>query len=106
MFYAQEPYQWTSVAEISRNVLSIRYSLLPYYYTLFYAANHDPSDYMVTGTGMVVKPLFVAFPSDPTSLNTDKQFLVGDGLLITPQLELGEQDLSFVVMHAQALSFI
>ncbi len=87
----QEPYRWSSVAAISRKVLSIRYSLLPYYYSLFFMANHDPNDYtFYPSSGVVVKPLFFEFPSDPTSLYSDKQFLVGSALLITPQLKLGE----------------
>ncbi len=35
-----EPYTWPEVAEISRNILAVRYSLLPYYYTLFYEVLH------------------------------------------------------------------
>jgi alpha-glucosidase (family GH31 glycosyl hydrolase) len=35
-----EPYTWPEVAEISRNILAVRYSLLPYYYTLFYEVRH------------------------------------------------------------------
>jgi hypothetical protein len=37
-----EPYTWPEVAEISRNILAVRYSLLPYYYTLFYEVLHTP----------------------------------------------------------------
>jgi len=33
---SQEPYLWETVAEASRRNLKIRYTLLPYYYTLFY----------------------------------------------------------------------
>lgn len=88
----QEPYRWSSVANISRNVLSIRYSLLPYYYSLFFMANHDPNDYIFyPSTGVVVKPLFFDFPNDPISLNIDQQFLVGSALHIAPQLQLGER---------------
>lgn len=32
----QEAYRWAAVAEATRTVMHIRYSLLPYMYTLFY----------------------------------------------------------------------
>jgi alpha-glucosidase (family GH31 glycosyl hydrolase) len=74
------------VAAISRKVLSIRYSLLPYYYTLFFmAANGYPSN-----TG-VWKPLFFDFPADAVAQRSDRQFMVGSALLISPQLKLGRE---------------
>ena len=86
----QEPYQWNSVTAISQKYLAIRYSLLPYYYTLFYKAHRDPNDPdLVLPSGMVLKPLFFEFYNDPNTLSIDKQFLVGSALLISPQLQLG-----------------
>ena len=79
------------MAAISRKFLSLRYSLLPYYYTLFFMAHHDPNDSLFSPpTGVVIKPLFFDFPNDPNSLTADKQFLVGSALLVTPQLDLGQ----------------
>ncbi len=78
------------MAAISRKYLSIRYSLLPYYYTLFYKAHHDPTDINVLlPSAMVLKPLFFEFFNDPNSLSIDSQFLVGSALLVSPQLQLG-----------------
>ena len=86
---SQEPYVWPSVAAISRKVLGIRYSLLPYYYTLFYKASR-PIDPLNDASATVLKPLFFEFPKDSNTYSIDKQFLVGSALLISPVLELGE----------------
>ena len=86
---SQEPYVWPSVAAISRKVLGIRYSLLPYYYTLFYKANR-PVDPLNEPSATVLKPLFFEFPKDSNTYSIDRQFLVGSALLISPVLELGE----------------
>ena len=85
----QEPYRWSSVANISKKVLGIRYSLLPYYYTLFYKA-HRSVDSSNPPAATVVRPLFFEFPKDPKTYTIDKQFLVGNGILISPQLNIGK----------------
>ena len=90
----QELYQWASVAAISRKYLSLLpYSLLPYYYTLFYQANHSSSinDFQPS-YGMVLHPLFIHFPTDATACGIDSQFMVGGALLIAPQCNIGRYD--------------
>ena len=67
----QELYVWPLVANISRQVLNIRYSLLPLYYTLFYEAH-------VGIGGTVVRPLFFEFSTDSATFAIDDQFLIGD----------------------------
>ncbi|KAF9472639.1 hypothetical protein BDN70DRAFT_844291 [Pholiota conissans] len=76
---SQEPYRWESVAEASRTAIGVRYSLLPYWYTLF--ANSSTS-----GTPPV-RALFFEFPNEPELFGIDSQFLVGRDILITPVLE-------------------
>ncbi|XP_014807469.1 PREDICTED: maltase-glucoamylase, intestinal-like [Calidris pugnax] len=65
----------------SKHYLTIRYTLLPYLYTLFYRA-HVQGD-------TVVRPLLHEFYSEEETWGVDKQFLWGSGLLITPVLEPG-----------------
>ncbi|KAM9316521.1 sucrase-isomaltase, intestinal [Gastrophryne carolinensis] len=62
----------------SRHYLNIRYTLLPYLYTLFYKAH--------TRGETVVRPLLHEFYSDKETWAIDQQFLWGPGLLITPIL--------------------
>ncbi|KAH9475774.1 Alpha-glucosidase [Psilocybe cubensis] len=75
---SQEPYRWDSVANASRTAIAIRYSLLPYWYTLF--ANSS-----TTGTPPV-RALFYEFPDEPELFSVDAQFLVGGDILVTPVL--------------------
>ncbi|XP_019347375.2 sucrase-isomaltase, intestinal [Alligator mississippiensis] len=65
----------------SRHYLNIRYTLLPYLYTLFYKAHTQGST--------VVRPLLHEFYSDEATWAIDRQFLWGPGLLITPVLDPG-----------------
>ncbi|XP_010160337.1 PREDICTED: maltase-glucoamylase, intestinal-like, partial [Eurypyga helias] len=65
----------------SKHYLTIRYTLLPYLYTLFYKA-HTQGD-------TVARPLLHEFYSDEATWSVDKQFLWGPGLLITPVLDPG-----------------
>jgi len=74
----QEPYRWDSVAEASRNAMATRYSLLPYWYTIFANASRF-------GTPPV-RALFFEFPDEPELFAVDTQFLVGRDILVTPVL--------------------
>ncbi|KAK0353781.1 hypothetical protein LTR91_013058 [Friedmanniomyces endolithicus] len=78
---SQEAYVWASVAEASRTAMAIRYSLLPYMYTLFYYAS-------TTGS-TVMRALAWEFPNDPTLAAIDNQFLLGPAILVTPVLGQG-----------------
>ncbi|CAO2603307.1 Probable maltase-glucoamylase 2 [Lemmus lemmus] len=67
--------------ESSRNYLIVRYTLLPYLYTLFYRAH--------TLGETVARPLVHEFYQDPATWDVHEQFLWGPGLLITPVLYEG-----------------
>ena len=69
------------MANSARKALEVRYTLLPYLYTLFY--NHQ------TKGGTVARALFHEYPTDSIALNVDEQFLLGPGLMVTPVLAQG-----------------
>ncbi|EMP39847.1 Maltase-glucoamylase, intestinal [Chelonia mydas] len=76
----------------SKNYLNIRYTLLPYLYTLFYKA-HTQGD-------TVVRPLLHEFYSDDATWAIDRQFLWGPGLLITPVLDPGVETVTAYIPDA------
>uniref|UniRef100_A0A671FXC9 Maltase-glucoamylase n=1 Tax=Rhinolophus ferrumequinum TaxID=59479 RepID=A0A671FXC9_RHIFE len=67
----------------SRHYLTIRYTLLPYLYTLFYRA-HSLGE-------TVARPLLHEFYGDSSTWDVHQQFLWGPGLLITPVLNEGAE---------------
>ncbi|USP79208.1 glycoside hydrolase family 31 protein [Curvularia clavata] len=75
----QEPYRWEAVASASRTAMHIRYSLLPYMYTLFNDAHKTGST--------VMRALAWEFPNEPQLAGVDTQFLLGPNILVTPVLE-------------------
>ncbi|KAA8648813.1 hypothetical protein EYZ11_004025 [Aspergillus tanneri] len=75
----QEPYRWASVIEASKAAMRIRYSILPYFYTLFHLAH-------TTGS-TVMRALAWEFPHDPSLAAVDTQFLVGPSIMVVPVLE-------------------
>ncbi|XP_073706325.1 sucrase-isomaltase, intestinal-like [Garra rufa] len=76
----QDPVAWGhEFAAMSRNVLNIRYTLLPYLYTLMYEAHVHGST--------VVRPLLHEFVTDEKTWDIDRQFLWGPAFLITPALD-------------------
>ena len=70
-------------------MLGIRYSILPYYYTLFYKT-HRPVDTTNTPTATVTRPLFFEFQKDVNTYSIDRQFMIGSAIMISPVLTQGE----------------
>ncbi|VDM05001.1 unnamed protein product [Schistocephalus solidus] len=78
----QDPASWGDVTlAIIRETIELRYSLLPYLYSLLYRAKLDGKT--------VVRALALEYPKDLACHSIDKQFLWGSCLLITPVLEQG-----------------
>uniref|UniRef100_A0A3B3V9A7 alpha-glucosidase n=1 Tax=Poecilia latipinna TaxID=48699 RepID=A0A3B3V9A7_9TELE len=78
----QDPVAWNNTfAEVSRDVLNIRYTLLPYLYLLMFEAH--------TKGSTVVRPVLHEFVKDKATWDIYKQFLWGPALLITPALDPG-----------------
>ncbi|CAI5765798.1 lysosomal alpha-glucosidase [Podarcis lilfordi] len=83
----QEPYVFSQEAqEAMRKAFLLRYSLLPYLYTLFHKA-HSAGE-------TVARPLYLEFPEDPNTWDIDRQLMWGAGVLITPVLEAGKSHVS------------
>ncbi|CAG2113559.1 unnamed protein product, partial [Medioppia subpectinata] len=74
-----------TVTAAAKRALEMRYSLLPYFYTLFFKA-HTTGD-------TVVRPLFFEFPTDPNSYEIETQFLWGPAVMVVPTLY---QNMTFV----------
>ncbi|XP_022623710.1 maltase-glucoamylase, intestinal-like [Seriola dumerili] len=94
----QDPVSWNSTfSEASRDVLNIRYTLLPYLYTLMYEAH--------TKGSTVVRPLLHEFVDDKTTWDIYKQFLWGPALLISPALDQGARNVDGYVPNARWYDF-
>lgn len=78
---SQEPYVWSSVAAATKAAMHIRYSLLPYMYTLMAQASLDGST--------VMRALAWEFPNEPWLADADRQFMLGGAVMVTPCLEQG-----------------
>ncbi|CAF4042430.1 unnamed protein product, partial [Rotaria sordida] len=78
----QDPAAWSpSATAIMASALHIRYTLLPYYYTLFYKAHTQGST--------VIRPLFHEYPTDKNTLDIFLQFLVGQNIMLAPVTDDG-----------------
>ncbi|XP_034024674.1 maltase-glucoamylase, intestinal [Thalassophryne amazonica] len=90
----QDPVAWNSTfSEVSRDVLKIRYTLLPYLYTLMFEAH-------VYGS-TVIRPLLHEFVSDRNTWDIYRQFLWGPALLITPALDKGVTNVNGYIPFAR-----
>ncbi|XP_062860469.1 sucrase-isomaltase, intestinal [Trichomycterus rosablanca] len=90
----QDPVAWDSAfADASRDVLNIRYTLLPYLYTLMFEAHAEGST--------VVRPMLHEFVNDRVTWDIYKQFLWGPALLITPVMDMGQTEVRGYVPNAR-----
>ncbi|XP_005931267.1 maltase-glucoamylase, intestinal [Haplochromis burtoni] len=90
----QDPVAWDKpFAEASRDVLNIRYTLLPYLYTLMYEAH--------TKGNTVIRPLLHEFVDDKSTWEIYKQFLWGPALLISPALDPGVTNVNGYLPNAR-----
>lgn len=71
------------------SALRIRYTLLPYYYTLFYKAH--------TIGSTVIRPLFHEYPTDKTTLDLYLQFLIGPNIMIAPVTDNGARQVEVYI---------
>jgi alpha-D-xyloside xylohydrolase len=62
--------------DVTRRFLELRLSLMPY----LYAAAAQASDSGIP----VMRPMFLAFPDDPGARYLDRQYMLGDDLLVAP----------------------
>jgi len=78
---SQELYLWDTVTAASINVLNMRYSLLPYLYTLMSSAN--------LWGNTVMNAMWMHFPTDAVASSIDAQYMWSNGILFTPVLTSG-----------------
>jgi alpha-glucosidase (family GH31 glycosyl hydrolase) len=79
------------------SALRIRYTLLPYYYTLFYKAHTQGST--------VIRPLFHEYPTDKTTLDLFLQFLIGSHLMIAPVTDDGAREVQVYIPSSHWYNF-
>ena len=71
----------STVVSAAKNALQLRYSLLPYLYTLFYWNELEGET--------VARPIFFDFPEDPNAYSSvsESQFMWGSALMVIPVLK-------------------
>ncbi|GMR46246.1 hypothetical protein PMAYCL1PPCAC_16441, partial [Pristionchus mayeri] len=80
----QDPAVWPSVAAASKKANEFRYSMLPYLYSLHYAA--------ALKGDTVVRPLFFEYPHDSETLSLSEQFMLGPSIMVIPALYQGQTE--------------
>jgi alpha-glucosidase len=76
-----EPWMYPEVLPIIRDLFEFRYRLLPYIYSLMWAAHK-------TGKP-IIRPLVYAFQDDPNTHTESFDYMLGDNLLVASVLEEG-----------------
>ena len=72
----QEYYRFPEVLHAVRNMIRLRYALLPYLYSEFMKAALENTSYF--------RPLAFDYPDDPDAREVEDQLLLGEGLMAAP----------------------
>lgn len=72
----QEYYCFPEVLPAVRNMIRLRYALLPYLYSEFMKAALENTSYF--------RPLAFDYPDDPDAREVEDQLLLGEGLMAAP----------------------
>ena len=72
----QEYYRFPEVLPAMRNMIRLRYALLPYLYSEFMKAALENTSYF--------RPLAFDYPDDPDAREVEDQLLLGEGLMAAP----------------------
>lgn len=67
--------------QLIRQAVRTRYSLLPFWYTLFYESSKSGAP--------VMSPMWVHFPKDTGTFDMDDQYMLGTSILIKPVTSAG-----------------
>ncbi|XP_007946915.1 sucrase-isomaltase, intestinal [Orycteropus afer afer] len=90
----QDPASWNETfSEMSRDVLKIRYTLLPYFYTQMHEIHAHG--------GTVIRPLLHEFFDEKATWDIYKQFLWGPAFMVTPVLEPNVESVRGYVPNAR-----
>lgn len=76
-----EPWMYPTYIDYIRNAIKLRYSLIPYLYSLFYEASKSGAP--------VMRPLFYEFQNDPDTFEESFDFLCGPWILVAGVFEKG-----------------
>ncbi len=96
-----EPWAFNSISPstegIIRDIIELRYSLMPYNYTMAHEAYE---------TGMpLARPLFVTYPDDPSTANESGAYMWGDDFLVAPVTQSGETSKTFYLPAGKWISY-
>ncbi|XP_032679832.1 neutral alpha-glucosidase AB isoform X2 [Odontomachus brunneus] len=83
----REPWTFNEeTTQVVREALRLRYSYLPFWYTLF-------REHEVNGSP-VIRPLWAHYPSEAETFTIDDHLLLGDSILVRPILQSGVTEVS------------
>eukprot|EP00879_Flechtneria_rotunda_P023144 GHRR01024469.1.p1 GENE.GHRR01024469.1~~GHRR01024469.1.p1 ORF type:complete len:558 (+),score=128.89 GHRR01024469.1:1351-3024(+) len=78
---SHEYYRWPSVTAAAKKAYGLRYQLLTYLYTSLYLAH--------SRGGTVARPLLFTAPADAAARIANKQWMLGESLLVSPVVTKG-----------------